>query len=301
VVAKVCVSGTREEKVAAIAARQRGRVSRDQLLAAGLSYGVIQRLIKRGFLHPIHGSVYAVGHNGAVELGAETAALLAMRDGALLSGLSAARVWDLRLPTPGAVEVLVGGSHSAGRPGIVVHRTRVLTPRDRRVHKGLPVTSPARVLLDVADEVTDRELERAFDGGLVERTMRRDDVAELLGRARGHAGAAALRALLNRSRGTTVTRSDAEERFLALIREAGLPEPEVNVMVAGFEVDFFWRAQGLVVEVDSFGFHSTQRRFERDHRKEAAVRTAGFELLRFTYWQIESEPLVVVAGVARRV
>jgi very-short-patch-repair endonuclease len=89
--------------------------------------------------------------------------------------------------------------------------------------------------------------------------------------------------------------------FLALIRKAGLPEPEVNVKIQGFEVDFLWRAQRLAVEINSFGFHSTRWRFERDHRKEAVLRAAGLDVLRFTYWQIEADPLVVVAGVARRV
>jgi very-short-patch-repair endonuclease len=123
----------------------------------------------------------------------------------------------------------------------------------------------------------------------------------VLTRAKGHPGAPILRALLDRHRGTTITRSDAEEMFLALIRKAGLPEPEVNVKIQGFEVDFLWRAQRLAVEINSFGFHSTRWRFERDHRKEAVLRAAGLDVLRFTYWQIEADPLVVVAGVARRV
>jgi hypothetical protein len=85
VVSKLRVSGNRDEKVAAIAGLQRGRVSREQLLAAGLSYDVTRRLVERGVLHPIRSSVFAFGHSGPIELGGETAALLAVREGALLA------------------------------------------------------------------------------------------------------------------------------------------------------------------------------------------------------------------------
>jgi very-short-patch-repair endonuclease len=301
VVSKLRVSGSRDEKVAAIAGRQRGRVSRRQLLAAGLSYGAICRLVGRGVLHPIHSSVFAFGHTGPIELGGETAALLAVREGALLADRSAGRLWDMSVPDDGFIHVLVAGSQASAPTGVMVHRSRVLTARDHRIHKGLPVTSPARALLDLAGRLPTRQLELAFDRPLVAGVMRLDDVAEVLTRATGHSGASILRALLNRHRGTTITRSDAEEMFLALIRGAGLPVPEVNVKIEGFEADFLWRDQRLAVEIDSFGFHSTQLRFERDHRKEAVLRATGLEVLRFAYWQIEADPLVVVAGVARRV
>jgi very-short-patch-repair endonuclease len=300
-VAKLAVSGTREARIAAIASRQRGFVALRQLLAAGLDYHAIRRRVRNGQLIPVHPGVFSVGHLPPGDLAAETVALLAVRWGAALAWFSAASLWDLAITGDGDVHLVVPGSGGGAPEGCRLHRSRTLGPRDLRVRRGVPVTSPARALLDVAPAASERELERGFDRALVAGTMYPSDVAELLARVGKHAGVPLIRELLHRARGTTVTRSDAEELFLALIRNAGLPEPEVNVMVAGFEVDFLWRSQRLVVEVDSFGFHSTQRRFEGDHRKEAVVRAAGFEVLRFTYWQIESEPLVVVAGVARRV
>lgn len=299
-VAKLRVSGSRDQRIAAIAALQRGRVSRAQLLAAGLSYAAIARRVRRGALWPVHGgAVLAVGQPHSVELGAETAALLTMRAGAVLSWWTAADLWDLGVPSGDRVHVTVPGGGSAHRDGVVVHRARILAPRDVRVHQGLPLTTPARTLLDLSPVLTARQLERAFDRALVARSMFLGDVAELLSRVPGQAGAPSLKAVLEHERGPTVTRSEAEEIVLELVRDADLPEPEVNVEIAGYEVDFLWRAQGLVVEIDGFRFHSTARRFEHDHRKDAALRAAGLEVRRFTFWQAKEQPLLVVAGIAR--
>jgi very-short-patch-repair endonuclease len=136
---------------------------------------------------------------------------------------------------------------------------------------------------------------------LVERHMTLNDVAQLLRRVPGAPGTPALTALLERQTGCTVTGSEAEEMFLALVREAGLPDPEVNVPVAGYEVDFLWRDQRLVVEIDGWRFHSTPLRVDHDHRKDVALRAAGLDVRRFSFWQVTDDPLLVVAGVARGV
>lgn len=107
-----------------------------------------------------------------------------------------------------------------------------------------------------------------------------------------------LQALLERRGGPTLTRSEAEERFLALIRGATLPEPKVNARIHGYEVDFLWPGR-LVVEIDGFRFHSTRRAFEHDHRKDAVLRGAGLPVMRFTWSQLAHEPYAVVVQVVR--
>jgi very-short-patch-repair endonuclease len=298
--AEVRVSGARDEKIAAIAQWQRGRVSRSQLKEAGLSSGVIARAVRRGILFPLPGDVFAVGHAAAVELGNETAALLACPEGAALSHCSAARLWDMSTADDGMIHVVVPGGVKTRARGFRVHRTRNLEPQDVRVRKGLPVTSPARTLVDQAEELTLRQLELAFDRALVARIMRPADVAELLARTTGRKGARPLAALLERENGiTTLTRSKAEELFLDLVRRAHLPPPQTNVRVAGYEVDFFWPEQRVVVEVDGFRFHSGRRAFEHDHRKVQDLQSAGLTVLRVTYLQLQDEPLVLIARIAR--
>ncbi len=294
---ELTVSGSRDERIATIAAVQRGRVSRVQLLAAGISSTTIGRLIAKGQLLRLHRGVFAVGHSAPIELGDETAAILAVKD-AVLSHKTAALLWGLRLKSDGLIHVVV--PHGAANPrGVSVHRTRTLHKKDVRSRLGLPVTSPAYILLDLAEIVTERELERAFDEMLVQRLVRPSEIAELLQRTRGRAGKLRLHALLKREGGPSYTRSEAEEQFLALVRRAQLPAPEVNVKIHGYEVDFYWRAQQLVVEIDGFRFHSTRRAFENDRRKDAMLRAAGLAAMRVTWRQMADESFAVIARVAQ--
>jgi very-short-patch-repair endonuclease len=298
--AELRVTGNRDEKIAAIARLQRGRVARRQLLAAGLSYEVIARAVKRGALLPLPGGVFAVGHAGAVELGNETAVLLALPESAALSHHAAAALWDMRPSDAGGpVDAVVPRGSHRRVDGCRVHRARSLQAQDIRIRKGLPVTSPARTLLDEAEELTPRRLELSFDRALVARILRPRDVTELLARTTGRKGATHLAALLERQHGTTLTRSEAEELFLDLVRQAQLPPPRVNARVAGYEVDFFWPEHNVIVEVDGYRFHSTRRAFEHDHRKEADLRAAGFILLRVSFDQLDRESYAVIADVAR--
>jgi very-short-patch-repair endonuclease len=290
------VAGCAGERLAAIAGLQRGRVSRRQLLAVGMTKATIETMLRHGRLYRLHRGVYAVGHLAPIELGRETAALLAMAGDAVLSHGTAAAIWNLRPPGP-EIEVTVVGSVARKRPGIGVHRTTRLHPSERRLHKDLPLTSPARTLLDLAPHVTARELERALDEGLTRRIVRLSQLSDVLSRANGHAGAAMLRALVQDRRPTTVTRSPTEEIMLKLIRQAKLPPPEMNVRMHGYEADFFWREQGVVVEVDSYTYHTSRSAFERDRRKDAVFRSAGLDVLRFSRYQIKAEPYFVIAQV----
>jgi very-short-patch-repair endonuclease len=284
-----------------IASAQRGRVSRVQLLAAGIPRDAILRRLAAGHLIRLQCGVYAVGHRSDVPLGRETAALLACRDGAVLSHHTAAELWGLRPPGSGdgLVHITLRGNGRTRVPTAKVHRTRLLDAQDVSIRERLPVTSPARALLDIAELLTPRELERALDEALVTRIVRPAQIHELLGRAHGRAGTPLLRALLARQTGTTRTRSEAEERFIALLRSARLPEPEVNVRVHGYEVDFLWRSVRLVVEIDGYKFHSSRAAFERDRQKDAQLQASGLATMRVTWLQMEDEPYAVIARLAR--
>jgi very-short-patch-repair endonuclease len=297
----VTVDGTIEERMAAIAGRQRGYVSRAQLAHAGLASSTIGWLVAKRRLLSKHRAVFVVGHDAPRELGSETGALLAVRDGALLSHQTAAVLWGLVRAelTDGVIHVTVPGGSPGGEPaGVVVHRSRLLTSRDRRALHGLPVTSPARVLLDLAPTSSARELERIFDQAIVERVMRPADVIELLRRCGRHRGRARLQALVDHHTTTTFTRSEAEELFLGMVRAARLPQPLVNARRHGYEIDFLWPEHGVAVEIDGFAFHRTHRRFERDHRKDGALKDAGIDVTRLTWGQLQDESLAVIARLA---
>ena len=172
-----------EERIGLIAGHQRGRVARRQLLAAGISSSTIAWYVERGRLHPRLRGVFVYGHRAPIELGDETLALLAVRDGAALSHVSAAALWGLIGPEAGPVHVVVGAGRSARASRVLVHRSTTLIPKDIRIHQGLPVTSPARALLDSAPLLSDRRLELAYDRALVDKLARRAQITDVLDRA----------------------------------------------------------------------------------------------------------------------
>jgi very-short-patch-repair endonuclease len=293
------ITGPPEERIRTVAAAQQWRIARRQLRALGIPRKTVYRRTQRGLLIALPGAVFAVGHLEHSPMGDRAAALLAVGPQAALGYISALQHWGLIDPADDEpIHVIAPLGARRSLDGVTVHRTRHLPPEHVRVHRGLPVSTPACALLDSANGLTPRRLERAFDQALVNQIMYRQDVARLLVRARGRAGARALRALLERESGTTLTRSHAEDELLALFRRAQFPPFEVNARIAGYEVDFLWRQHRLVVELDGYRYHSTRTPFERDHSKDAALRAAGLDVRRFTPHQVTTNSPAVIADVA---
>lgn len=279
-----------DQTVAVLAGRQRGLVTRGQLLGAGLGRGAIAHRVAKGRLLAVHRGVFLVGHRAPVPLATELAALLGVGVRALLSHRSAGVVWQLPVPVIGLVELTVVGSRTRPRSGVLVRRVTGLDARDRRMHHGLALTAPARTLLDLGSVLVPRALERAVAEARARRMITLSDLEGALSRAPGRRGAAALRALLRQEGGPALTRSRAEELLLGIVRGQGLPTPELNVRVEGYEVDFLWRNHGLVVEVDGYAFHSSPAAFERDRLKDAVLQDAGLRVRRVTWRQLSEDP-----------
>jgi very-short-patch-repair endonuclease len=282
-----------------LAGRQYGVVSRSQLLAMGIGAGAIHTRVRQHYLHRLHRGVYAVGHLALVPLAREMAAVLACGAKAAISHRSAAVVWHLLPASEDAdidVTVLTGKGR---RAGLRIHKSTRLSRQDIRHLRGLPVTTPSRTVIDLAECVTDRELERATHEAITRRLFNARRLRAELDRYRGRRGLGRLKALLENNGPSTLTRSEAEERFLALVRSAGLPAPEMNILVHGHEVDFLWREQALVVEVDGFQFHSNREAFERDRRRDAELQSAGLRVLRVTWRQIVDAPYATLTNLVR--
>lgn len=295
------VAGSRDQRIFAIAAAQRGRVARRQLLAAGIGPNTIDRLARSSRLRRVHRGVFAVAPDVAIPLADETAALLAVRPGAALSHHTAAILWRLRGPDSGdgLIHLTVPGASVEDPDGVRVHRSTLLKPGDIRVHEGLPVISAPRVLLDLVSVIGTRETERALDRMLIERAGSLGQLRELLARAGRHHGRRLLQEIVDGYTTSTFTRSEAEERFLALVRRGGLPQPLVNAKRLGYEIDFFWPDHNVAVEVDGFAFHSTRDRFEDDHERDRKLRKAGIAVIRVTWRQLVGAPEAVLVDVAQ--
>ncbi len=293
----VTVFGRVDERIAAVAGMQRGRISRRQLLQAGVSYRAIRRRIDRGYLRQLHPGVFAVGHSAPAALAAETAALLVVIPPAALSHGSAASLWGV-MAAPDPVHIVVAAASAARLDGIRIHRTRALPGRDVQIRQGLPVTSPARTLLDRAETESEPHHRARLHELLVGRHLRVADLTELLARSNGRRGVGILRALVAQQSALRVSRSEAERRLLALLRAAQLPTPLTNAPLLGFEVDFLWPDHRFVLEFDSFQFHFTRRALERDRPKDAILIAAGYIPMRITWRELQDEPYAVVARIA---
>ena len=191
---------------------------------------------------------------------------------------------------PRQVEVTVFGEWRPIRPGLRTHSSATLSPRDRRWVNRIPVTSPARTVLDLAPRHPEARLERVVADAERRGLLRPSDLVEQLERNPRRRGSAALRSVLGLKGGPAFTRSDAEARLLKLVRKAGLPVPESNAIVAGYEVDLFWREARVIVEFDSFAFHGDRHAFEQDRLRDAELQAAGFRVIRVTWRQLVDDP-----------
>ena len=245
--------------------------------------------------------VYLAGPGPLTERGHLAAPLLWAGDDAVLAGAAALWLWGCLDATaaPGVPDILVAGRHVASRPEVRVHRVPRLDARDVRIRHGLPVTAPALALHDYARTATDDRVAGALSAARLSGLTSDQELADVLDRHQRRPGTARLRRVLATEQGTAVTRSEAERRFLRLVADADLPRPEVNVVVAGLEVDFLWREQGLVVEVDGYRYPLRPPQIvEHDRLRDQRLTAAGLRVMRVTWHQLTRTPLAVAARVA---
>jgi very-short-patch-repair endonuclease len=293
-------SGVAADRVVAwVAARQLGLITAEQLIMAGVGRGSIRWRLANGALHRVFRGVYLVGHAVPAPGAFEFAAVLACGRGALVSHRSAAGRWGIVAPTSGNVELTVVGRDCRSREGLRVHQVPTLDPLDRTTRRGIPVTAPARTLIDYAATTSYEEAERAIAEAFALRLLPESQLQSACDRSPHRAGVPLVRAILGQPAGPHRTRSGGERAMLRLIRAAGLPEPLTNHPIKGFNADFFWPEVGLIVEVDGGPFHRPRPAFERDHRRDIVHRDAGYEVLRFTWRQLDEEPFYVTAVIVR--
>jgi hypothetical protein len=288
----------RHQALAALADRQYGVMSIGQLKDLGYSTSAVGRAAASGHLHAIDRSVYAVGHTRLSPHGRCFAAVFACGPGAVLSHYSAAWLHGLARWSPEPFHV-TGPVARRPRLPVRIHRARRLENEDREVVEGIPVAAVPRTLLDMAAAVKFEQLER-----LVERSEELGlfdlrPVEDLLARTVGHHGHGRLRKAIALYKPSSFTRSGLEKRWLELVIAAGLPQPRMNFVEHGFELDCYWPEYRFGVELDLFETHGTRAAFERDRKRQEDLLLAGIAMTRVTGPRLESEPKQVVERVAR--
>jgi very-short-patch-repair endonuclease len=282
-----------------VARHQLNLITALQLYACGIGPHAIASRMRRGLLHRVHHGVYLFGPLTFPPGARELAAVLACGESTLVSHRSATALYVLTKAINAPVDVTVIGSSGRRRDGIAAHRVAELHPDDRTLWNGIPITSPARTLLDFASQAQGDELERAIAEAYALKLVTETALRCVLDRYPQRHGAAALRAELDRVGGPAWTRSEAERRLKLLLRQAGLPFPRTNQHIARYPADFVWPDQRLIVEVDGFQFHGHRGAFERDRKRDAAHVLAGYRVIRITYRRLVEEPLAVIAIIAR--
>jgi very-short-patch-repair endonuclease len=281
--------------VAELAERQWGVVSLVQVRAAGLGRGAVEKAVRGGRLHRLYRGVYAVGHARLGREGRWLAAVLACGEGAVLSHRSAAAHWGLLATEQTCIEVTAARPRR-GTATLRVHRARSLDARDTTIHHGIPTTTVARTLLDLAATTTPERLERALAQAERLRLYDHNAITDVIARTNGHRG----RTILTHATAQEpkLTRSEAEAIFLNLAREAGLPDPLTNFTLSApdlprLEVDFYWPTYCLIVEIDGWETHRTKAAFEADRARDAALTAIGNRVLRFTWRAINNDSATV--------
>jgi very-short-patch-repair endonuclease/phosphoribosylcarboxyaminoimidazole (NCAIR) mutase len=276
---------TVEQALARIADGQHGVVTRAQLLHAGVTLAEIAHRVRTGALLPAHRGVYRVGHRAPSIEARYLAAVLACGGGAVLSGRAAAHLFGLLKGRPPRPEVTTPTERRVA--GIATRRARRAAIHST-TWRGVPVATVATVLVDLAAALAVDALARAcHEAGVLHGTTPAEVEAALALRPPSK-GASKLRRIV--AGDVNVTLSALERRFLARLREAGLPRPQTNRPAGGRRVDCRWPELKVTVELDSYRYHNSRHAWEQDRRREREANARGDQFRRYTYGDVFEEP-----------
>jgi hypothetical protein len=279
---------SREAAIRALAGRQSGNISRAQLLEVGLSEGAIDARLRSGALTRRYPGVYALAPARQDPQALIAAAVLAGGPDAVASHASAAWLWGFvpRYEPPPEITLTQGDR----RPRhILTHRCLSLQPRDVTRQRGVPTTSPARTILDLAPRLTTKQRTRLVNDALLSHHLRQAALRDVLDRSPYHPGTKLLRPFTD-SNPTNPTRSPFEDDFLAFIAKYTLPTPQINVYVSGREVDAYFPDHNVIVECDGREYHKNQDAFEDDRERDTENLKHGLITVRLTKKRLINHP-----------
>ena len=281
---------TVDQRIAKIAARRRGIVTRRQLLAAKIAKKAIDQRLEKGLLILEHRGVYRVGHAPANIESTYMAAVVAAGDGAALSGQAAGHLMKLLNGAPPPPEVTASTERRI--KGLETKRDRRLDHREIWIYDGIPCTTAARTLVDLAATLSEDDLARAVHEASVRYRTTPKQVEAALARRPNAKGSAALRRVLRGD--TKLALSRLERRFLELLEENDLELPSTNENVDGRLVDCRWPARKLTIELDGYRYHGTRHAWEQDRKRERQARKRGDDFRRFTWGDVFEEPEALI-------
>jgi very-short-patch-repair endonuclease len=285
-----------ERAIARIGRRQDNVITLEQLVEAGLGCRGVSHRVDARTMQRLHRGVFLLGAAPPTHMARARAAALACGAGAVVSHRSAAELFHLLPQTDGEVDVTVMRRNPGFHPGIRLHRPRALARHHVTKMRGIPVTTVARTICDLAGTEPRRDVEAAFQEALYKEIVTPEDLAKVIAREPRRKGAPVIRALLEDPR---MTRSEKERALLKLIDAAQLPRPVTNIRLHGHSVDAYWPAQGLVLEFDGWRAHGHRQAFDRDRKFDQVMLANGLRPMRVTDRHLQNEPVALVARIAQ--
>jgi very-short-patch-repair endonuclease len=274
-----------------LARRQWGVVTREQLMESGLGTRGISDWVRSGRLVRLYRGIYAYGHDRLRIEGRWLAAVMACGPGAVLSHRDAAQLWEIRQSSSSMIDVTVPSQNGRiRRRGIRVHRSGRLAAEEVTTRSGIPVTTVARTLLDLADVLDRQALRRAVTEAEYRNRFDLTSLNAVVEGNPGRRGRKLSKAVHGRQHRT---RSRLEDRFLRLVERYRVEEPQTNVWIEGYEVDFLWTRAGLVVELDGVAAHTTRAALNADRLRDRRLWRAGLRTMRLTADALDAEEEVL--------
>jgi very-short-patch-repair endonuclease len=286
-----------------LAERQYGVAARRQLERGGVTPKMIERRVASGQLVRLHRGVYALGHRHLRREAFWLAAVLAAGEGAALSHRDAAALHGLLAPGGHRRVEVTTPRRTTSSDGIRVHRSSSLDASEVTTCHGIPVTSVARTLVDLAGTVSAERLKKALEEAERANALDLEALERSLAKTArrhgpGHRTLSEALAQL-RAHGAIFTRSELEDRFLSLVvRRHALSTPVMNAWIGDMEVDALWREQRVVAELDGYASHFTRHAFQRDRERSNDLQAKGYHVLRFTYADVTRTPARTAARIA---
>jgi very-short-patch-repair endonuclease len=285
-----------ERKIARIARRQDNVITLEQLVEAGLGQRGVRHRVSAGSMKRLHRGVFLLGAAPPTRMARARAAVMACGEGAVVSHRSAAEMFGLLPETDREVDVTVVGRNPGFHRGIRLHRPRALARHDVTTVRGIPVTTVARAICDMAATESAKDVEHAFQEALYRKLVTPRSVHAIIEREPRRRGAPVIRALLEDPR---MTRSERERALLKLIAQAQLPKPLTNVKLHGYLVDVYWPEHALVVEFDGWPAHGHRLAFDSNRKRDQVLLAHGVSTMRVTGRHLQHEPIAVAARIAQ--
>jgi predicted transcriptional regulator of viral defense system len=275
-----------DRAIAAVAAKQRGNITRAQLLGLGLDTYAIRYRVKIGRLYRVFRGMYSVGRPPGSPQDWASAAVLACGPGAALSHSSAMALWGYWRQWDRPYEVTVVGDRRTR--GIRVHRSTTLRRHDVTRQLGIRVTTPARTIFDISPRQSDKAFKRTVNNALHSLWLTEGQLADAVARHRNLPAAKRVAKLIGLP--GTPTRSGWEDDFPGFCKHYGLPTPVMGVPMYGYVVDALFVAERVIVELDSKEFHMDPIAYEADRERDAEMLLHGFVTVRVTWERLEERP-----------